>query len=109
MEMQISMFETLEDPLSEEEKLFRKALLYGSVMAGGNKRIVDASILPNNEFVEFLKKEFSWSGHSMDDGFCNFDSKGLQIWRSEAKDLFFPYSRIAEVYYELINNGKFVG
>ena len=108
MEIQISMFEILEDPMDEKEKLLRKALLYGSVMEGGNDRIIDASTLPKTKFVEFLKKEFYYSGHSMDNVFCNYSPKGLDIWRKNEKDLYYNWNKIADTYIELIDNGLFI-
>lgn len=106
--IQLSMFDVIEDPITEEEKILRKALLYGSVTAGGNRRIIEAEkVCSDAEFVDFLKKEFYYSGHSMDEGFCNYSPKGLDIWRRDEKDLYYPWSKIAKVYREIIRNGTF--
>lgn len=82
MEHQLSMFDT--EPLTE----FQEALLHGSGFAGGKYRIYAAAIqLSDKELALFLKNEYGLGGFSFNEGFVDYDARGICIWkfRSDAR------------------------
>lgn len=73
---QISFFD--EQPLS----WFEQSLLRGSLLAGGKYRIYGASLhLSVTDFAKFLKEEYGTGGCSVDEGFLDFGSSGVKLWK----------------------------
>ena len=82
MNNQISMFELLdaEESLSPERQKFRRALRHGPNVQGGKERIVKhAAELKKQEFAKAVAQEYGIGGSSFENGWIDFDTKGLRI------------------------------
>ena len=106
-EFQISMFDLLDE--DEDLRILRDSLLRGSNFVGGRVRIYAASkVLDDKLFPVFLKDEFGIGGHSIDNGFIDFGSKGITVWKNhftDRKD--YTWKQIAREYRRLISIGEY--
>jgi cephalosporin-C deacetylase-like acetyl esterase len=98
MEHQISMFDT--EPLTE----FQEALLHGSGFEGGKHRIYSAALqLPFKNFSSFLKKEYGIGGFSFKDGFVDYGSSGICMWKFRSdKRSDYSWNEVAKAIKQLI-------
>lgn len=81
MEHQISIFDM--EPLTK----FQQALQRGSCFAKGKERIYSAALrLSFKDFVEYVKKEYGLGGFSFNDGFVDFNAKGMSMWKWRSDD-----------------------
>lgn len=109
MQIQMSMFDFETDPINEKEKRLRRALMRGSGFENGCLRIYAAADkYEDKEFADFLKEEFGTGGCSLENGFCDYSSRGFSIrqWREDTTDTY-SWSKIATVYREMISKGLF--
>ena len=103
--IQISMFDA-SDP---EQAELRSVLRRGGPFSNGALRIYAAwNTLNADRFAEFLADEFGVGGHSISEGFCDYDGKGLVIrrWRTNEQRKY-SWKRIAKEYEQLIRMGEF--
>lgn len=98
---QLSFFE---EELTEDEIRLRAILKHGSGYDGGCLRIYAAEqMLDNNSFIKFLADEFYVGGHSVKNGFVDYDGRGLVIreWRTNI-EWRYTWRQIAKVYHDMI-------
>ena len=104
MEHQISIFD--DEPLTK----FEQAIQRGSLTAGGKYRIYGASInLSISDLANFLKEEYGYEGFSFLDGFANFNSDGVEIWKWEPKETnSYSWTDAAKTVKKLISLDKYL-
>jgi hypothetical protein len=74
MEYQISIFD--KEPLT----WFQENLKHGSGFENGKVRIYAAALTLNNkQFADYLKEEYGIGGRSIDGGFMDYGSKGIEF------------------------------
>lgn len=110
-EMQMTMFDFMADMMDEETRRLREILKRGSGYASGRLRIYAAEqLLDDQRFVMFLADEFGVGGHSVPDGFADYNSRGFTIRDWETKmETKYSWKRIAKEYREMICCGEFPG
>lgn len=104
MEYQISFFD--EEPLT----WLQQGLIKGSNFAGGKIRIYAAALnMPINKFEKYLKDEYGLGGSSMDDGFIDYDSKGVRLWKFKEKhEEKYSWAEVAKEIKKLISIDKYL-
>ena len=110
-EMQMSMFDFMEDMMDSEKRRLRDVLKRGSGYEGGLLRIYAAErLLDDQRFVMFLADEFNIGGHSIPGGFADYNSRGFLIrdWGT-GMEMKYNWKRIAQEYREMILCGEFPG
>ena len=101
--VQLSMFD---DPLDWIDQ----CLLHGSGYENGKLRIYAAATkLNKKEFQEFLKEEYGVGGQSVNNGFMDYNSKGISLRKSKnSYQEFHPWASIAKRILNLISTENYL-
>ncbi len=104
--MQIVQLSMFDDPL----EWIDQCLLYGSGYENGKLRIYAAATkLNKKEFNEFLKNEYGIGGRSIDDGFMDYNGKGISLKRFKSNyQEFHPWASVAKRILHLINTENYL-
>lgn len=104
MQIQLSMFD--EDPLTWLER----ALLHGSGFENSRIRIYAASVtLKSKDLPSFLKDEYGIGGHSFENGFVDYNTKGISLreWKSNIQEKY-NWNQVAETVRKLIAADRYL-
>ena len=104
--IQLSFFDA---EISAEEMKLRAILKRGSGYAGGQLRIYAAEqLLDAERFVDYLADEFYVGGHSVENGFVDYNGRGMIVreWKTNTEKKY-TWRQIAKIYAEMIRCGEF--
>lgn len=118
-EGQLSIFDFIESENTEKTSqktvadIEIREILKGSGFENGKKRIFDYfnENHTNEEYIQFLKKEYGVGGWSIDEGFCDHNSNGIDIKFikpiGKTISLHIGWPMVVKRIKELIINGKY--
>jgi len=93
---QISIFDFIDDCLTDDERIFRDVIERGSNISGSLKRIAENVHEPN--FTEFIKNEFGIGGRSYSGHHELWDSKGLRCGVDLKRMRLYSWKTVAEAF-----------
>jgi hypothetical protein len=108
---QITMFDTMQDPAEDWfTRSFREQIRKGNGFSGSKIRIYAAAILKDRDrLADFLQQEYYVGGHSIPDGFMDYDSRGIVIrhWETHEKRKW-PWHRVRDEVLRQIRTGEYL-
>lgn len=101
-DVQLNMFSTLgSETESREDRMFREAVQSGSGFSGDKERIrkmIQDEPFDFRSLCDRIAKEYGTGGHSLKDGFLEYDSRSFRIldyktrWNDPKNGLFNQYT-----------------
>lgn len=93
------------------ENAFRNCVHGGSGFSNGKLRIYAAAeLMDRDKLADFIQKEYNVGGHSFDEGFADYNNRGIRItkWKSDIGGKQYAWHRVRDEVLKQIANGAYL-